>query len=178
MNTSSNPEIETKLLRIERMSGALRGVCTALLVIVGIGAVVAAAAAITGRLTAITFFGGSIPVGNVTQSGRGLIAGAVVLTGLVIGKALYHLRRLADNFSRREIFTSEAVRQIRNFGVTCMLWGVLKIAWAFVPAMTLNQPSAAVGVTMDSLVIGAVIIAISWFAEMATSLREENDLTI
>jgi hypothetical protein len=83
-----------------------------------------------------------------------------------------------DNYSRREIFTAGSAQQIRRFGVTCILWGALKVAWAFLPLALLKDPPRSFVVSVDALVIGAVVVGISWFAEMATNLREENDLTI
>jgi hypothetical protein len=109
------------------------------------------------------------------------VAVLVLLSGAAVWKALAHLRRLLDNYSRREIFTADSARQIRSFGISCMLWVIVKVAWAFVPLLVLSNRPASVVLTSDPLAVGfvgAVIVVISWFAEMATTLREENDLTI
>ena len=102
----------------------------------------------------------------------------ILITGAVGIKALYHLRRLLDNYSRREIFTADSARQLRNFGVSCMLWGIVKLAWAFLPLLALANRGVPVRVSGDTFMIGFVIVLLSWFAEMAASIREENDLTI
>ncbi len=178
MSPSPNPDIEIKLRRIERFSRILRFGSTLLLAFVILGSAFAAVAAATGHLTSITFSGGVIPISEVTSRGRVVLAIATIAVGLVIGKTLYHLRRLADNYTRREIFTTESARQIRQLGVSCLLWGVVKIAWEFLPKFVLPHPPATVNFSIDALLIGAVVVAISWIAEIATTLREENDLTI
>ena len=128
-----NKQIESKLRRIERISILLRGICTALLVPVGIVAVVAAIAVAAGRLTSVNFFGLTVTVADLSSGGRILIAVLGLLTGAVIVKALCHLRHLANNYSRREIFTTDSAQQMRQFGISCMLWGAMKFAWAFCP---------------------------------------------
>jgi hypothetical protein len=178
MNTTMTPQLETKLRRVERASVLLRGICTALLAVVAILAIVAAVNAVTGRLTRVSFNGQSIALADLTSRARIVVTVVALLTGAVIAKALLNLRRLLDNYSRREVFTADSAGQIRQFGISCILWGAIKTLWAFLPMMVLADPPASAGVTVDAVVIGMVIVAISWFAEMATTLREENDLTI
>lgn len=172
-----NPHLENKIRRIEKVSRLLRGICTAVIVPVGIAAVVASVSAFTGRLTHLTYFNQTISTADLEPFGRGVLAIIVLITGAVLIKALFHLRRLLSNYARREIFTGESARLIRSLGLTCILWGVVKIAWALVP---LFQPQAPrlVSINFDTMLIGALIVAVSWFAEMAAELREENDLTI
>jgi UDP-N-acetylmuramyl pentapeptide phosphotransferase/UDP-N-acetylglucosamine-1-phosphate transferase len=50
------------------------------------------------------------------------------------------------------------------------LW-LLSLAISMHPAKTFRGNG-------DALAIGAVIIVIAWFMDMAVDLREENDLTI
>lgn len=181
MNTSNPTPLETKLRRIERTSIVLRGVCRAILVAVGFATVVAVAAALTGRLTRFETFGESVAIPDLPLRGRAIVAVVVLLTGAVAWKALAHLHRLLGNYSRREIFTADSARQIRSFGISCILWVVMKVAWAFVPALVLSNRPVSIVLTSDPLAVGfvgAVIVVISWFAEMATALREENELTI
>jgi hypothetical protein len=178
MNTAMNPQLETKLRRIERISVLLRGGCTTLLAVVAILALAAAVSAIAGRLTSVTFNGQSIALADLTSRARVIVAILTLATGAVIAKALLNLRRLLGNYSRREVFTADSVGQIRRFGISCILWGAIKALWAFLPTLLLQRPPASVGSTVDAAVIGVIIVALSWFAEMATTLREENDLTI
>ena len=116
-------------------------------------------------------------VAGLTLGHRLILA---VVSALAFGslfKCFYHLRRLFGNYSRGEIFTRESVGQLRRFGVACLLWGVMNFVWALSLAISANPVRAYAG-HFDSLVIGAVVIVISWFMEMAVELREENELTI
>ena len=79
---------------------------------------------------------------------------------------------------RREIFTTDSARQIRQFGICCMLWGLVKVAWAFLPLLITAHRLSAYSTSIDPILIGAVIVGTSWIAEMAAALREENELTI
>jgi hypothetical protein len=179
MNTSTaSLQIETKLQRIQRMSVLIRVVCTCLLVLASVGAAVAAIATLVGRGTTVSFFDQAIVVSELSSRGRLLVALVCLLTGAAFAKGLYHLRRLMTNYTRREIFTNDSARQIRQFGYSCVLWGFLKIAWVFLPSLVTTQPAHGVAISADSIVIGGAIVVISWFMDMATTLREENDLTV
>ena len=131
-----------------------------------------------GRLTAISTPGGSIPLDSVTPAGRATLLVTSVLAVAVLLKGLYHLRALLGNYSRREVFAVDSAREIRQFGITCVLWGVLKIVSGFLPLILLGDARDPTHIELDDLLMGAVIIVISWFAEMAAAVREENDLTI
>jgi hypothetical protein len=50
------------------------------------------------------------------------------------------------------------------------LWGV--------SLATSAHPEKSFHGNVDSLLIGAVIILVAWFMDMAVDLREENELTI
>jgi uncharacterized membrane-anchored protein len=174
MNTQS----EIKLRRIERASTLLRAVCTGLIGFFGLVVVVGAVAMVAGRITSINYNSQSFALAGRGLGSRLILAATCVATVCVILMALYHLRRLLDNYSRREIFTTSSARQIRQFGISCILWGAIKIIWAFLPLVLATNPPHSFSLTLDSMIIGAVIIGISWFTEMATELREENELTI
>jgi hypothetical protein len=178
MNSSSNPEIEIKLRRIQRISSICRTICAALTVLFGVLTLLVIGAAFVSTDGKIDYFGQSIALADLTPRGRVILAVVALASGAVVIKALYHLRRLLGNYSRREIFTADSARQLRNFGASCMLWGIMKLAWAFLPLMVLAQRQQPVRVTGDAFTIGFIIVLLSWFAEMAATLREENDLTI
>jgi DUF2975 family protein len=178
MKTYLTTHNEAKLRRIQKTSLVLRGGCTALMVIAVIITIVASVGMGSGRVSSATNFSQSIPLAELTRSGRLMVFAAAWLASAAIIKALYHLRRLLGCYSRAEIFTSDSAAQIRQFGITCVLWGAVKILWAFLPVMILSNPPHATSIQIDTIVIGGVIVAISWFADMAAELREENDLTI
>jgi hypothetical protein len=173
-----NPSNETQLRKIERYSNLLRAVCTALffpVVLITIAAMVAVLAATTAHLN---FEGQVFVPSELALVPRLILTVAVLLAGAVAAKCLFHLRRLACNYMRREIFTIDSARQIRAFGFTCILWGVVKIVWAFLPMLIPAHRLSVYSTSIDPILMGAVIVGISWFAEMAAALREENDLTV
>ena len=173
-----NAHTEMKLRKMERASILLRAVCSGLFALVLIVAAVAIAAVVAGRATSVTYYSQSIAIAELGLQSRLILAATGVATLVVFLKALYHLRRLLGNYARREIFTADSARQIRQFGFSCILWGVIKVIWTFLPLVVAANSPRSVGLTIDSIFIGAVIVGISWFAEMAAALREENDLTI
>jgi|GEM_PF-1879081 uncharacterized membrane protein len=175
MNTTTTA---IKLERIQRISVLLHAACTGLLVFVGIVVGVALIAMFAGRVTSINNGSDSFAIADLTMRSRLILIGVCVCTAAVLVKTLYHLRRLLDNYSRRQIFTANSAREIRQFGISCILWGMVKIIWAFLPMILLKAAPHSFALTLDSVVIGFIIIGISWFAEMATELSEENDLTI
>jgi hypothetical protein len=170
------PEIQAKLQKIKKASIIFRAICKGLLALVtliGLGGVVV-----------VTFGVGGINYDNrIFQSagltlGHRLILGAVTaLTWAVLFKCFYHLHQLFGNYSHGEIFTRESVSQLRQFGIACLLWGVMNFLWGLSLALSAHPAKTFQG-HADSFGIGAVIIVIAWFMDMAVDLREENELTI
>ncbi|AOS43276.1 hypothetical protein Verru16b_00319 [Lacunisphaera limnophila] len=173
-----NSDTETKLLKIERYSRLLRTVCTGLFIPVAIIGVAATTSILAGWTAHITFDGQTFVPSELMLTSRLLLAAVVLAAAAVAAKGLGHLRHLLGNYARREIFTLDSARQIRQLGVTCVLWGLVKLAGAFLPLMLATQAQHTVRLDADILIIGAVIIGISWLAEMAAELREESELTI
>lgn len=173
-----NTQVEAKFRQIERASRVLRGVCTGLFIAVSALALAATISALAGWTKHVSYYGQTFEIGGLDLGWRAAVALLGLVTAAVYLKAFYHLRRLSKNYMRREIFTLDSARQIRQFGVSCVLLGVAKMAWAFLPLAISSNPPAAVGMTFDSILIGLAIVGISWFAEMAAALREENELTI
>ena len=96
-------------------------------------------------------------------------------------KCLYHLYRLLGNYSRGEIFTKGSAEQIRQWGLAWTLLGVVKFAIRFLPrvvSIPSNMPLSEGLDGLDEVVSGLIIVAISWFMEMAAEMREENELTV
>lgn len=173
-----NPQTECKISQIEKNSARLRVFCTVLLVPAIILPVALAVSAFVVHGSTINYFGQTVAVADLTPGGRFALAILSLLSGAVLVKALLHLRRLLSNYAQREIFTADSARQVRHFGVSCVLWGFLKIAWAFLPLMVQGQSVSSVRLSGDTILLGGIIVVLSRFAEMAAELREENDLTI
>jgi len=174
MNSSN----EAKLQKIERASGVLRTVCTVLFVPVAVIAAAATLSILAGWTAHISYHGQTFVPSELALQSRLILAAVGLGTAAVLLKALHHLRRLACNYARREIFTIDSARQIRQFGISCMLWGAVKLVWTFLPLLIGTNQSPVYSATTDSILIGAIIIGLSWFAEMAAALREEVDLTV
>jgi hypothetical protein len=169
-------KIQKKLQKVKKASTILRAICTGLLVLiafVGISSVVCLAFGVGG----VNYNNMIVGTAGLTLGHR-LILGAVCALALgALFKCFYHLRGLFGNYSRGEIFTRESVGQLRRFGIACLLWGVMSFVWGLSLAMS-EHPSKSFQAHFDSLGIGAVIIVIAWFMDMAVELREENELTI
>ncbi len=156
----------------------MRGVSHALFVPVAIIGLATTISILAGWSAHIDYQGQSYVPSVMALQPRVILAVVVVITAAVLLKALHHLRRLANNYARREIFTADSARQVRQVGLSCVLWGVVKVVWTFLPlALSANQP-AVYNASTDSILMGVIIVGLSWFAEMAAALREENDLTI
>ncbi len=67
--------------------------------------------------------------------------------------------------------------QLRQFGIACLLWGVMSFLWVLSLAIS-THPARSFQGHVDAFGIGAIIIVIAWFMDMAVDLREENELTI
>lgn len=170
------PEIQAKLQKIRKVSILLRAICTVLLVLVtftGLGCVVCVTFGVGGVNYDNAIFG----TAGLTLSHRLVLGAVTALTWAVLFKCLYHLYRLFGNYTRGEIFTRESVGHLRQFGIACLLWGVMGFLWILSLAISAHPTKTFQG-HADSFVIGAVIIVIAWFMDMAVDLREENELTI
>jgi hypothetical protein len=169
-------DTQAKLQKIKKVSIIFRVICKVLLALVAL-------LGLCGVLC-VAFGVGGINYDNVLFQTAGLPLGRRVIlsvvTALAFGvlfKCFYHLHRLFGNYSRGEIFTRESVGQLRQFGISCLLWGVVNFLWVSSLALSAH-PARTFHGHADSLAIGTVIIVIAWFMDMAVDLREENELTI
>ena len=169
-------EIQAKLQKIKKISIILRVICKvllALITLVGVSCVVCVAFGV-----GVVNYDNIIFRTNELTLGHRLILGAVtVVTWAVLFKCFYHLHQLFGNYSRGEIFTQESVGQLRQFGIACLLWGVMNFVWGLSLALSAHPAKTFQG-HADSFGIGGVIIVIAWFMDMAVDLHEENELTI
>jgi hypothetical protein len=96
--------------------------------------------------------------------------GIAILCGL-------QLFRLLGFYSRGEIFTRKSAGQIRGWGFACVALGIVKLGYALLPFLVANSRRTQ-GMDLSMIVNGLIIVAISWFMEMAAEMREENELTV
>ena len=169
-------EFEAKLQKIKNVSIILRVICKVLLALItftGLGAVVSVIFGVGGIDYNNVIFGtAGLPIGH-----RLFLGTVTALAFGVLFKCVFHLHQLFGNYSRGEIFTRESVGQLRQFGVACLLWGLVGFLWISSLAIS-SHPAQTFQGHADSLGIGIVIIVIAWFMDMAVDLREENELTI
>jgi hypothetical protein len=94
-------------------------------------------------------------------------------------KGIYHLYRLFGNYATGNIFTAGSTGQIRQLGITALLWFGVNILFAVATiAFVRPPPTHRIPFHFDSLATGVVIIVISWLMQMGAEMREENELTI
>jgi len=170
------PETEKRLKKIQRVSTILRVICKAGFAVVSCVFLAAIVVILIGRGT-VSFADDSVPLAPLFGSGRALLAVATALLLAVGLKGVYHLHRLFGNYGRGDIFTGESAGQIRQLGITVLLWYGANILWAVTTAAFEPAPFS-IQFRSDSLVTGPIIIVISWFMGMAAEIREENELTI
>ena len=60
---------------------------------------------------------------------------------------VYYLHCLLGNYSRNEIFTSSSASLIRRWGFACILWGIMKFLFIFLPGVVPSQSNLGALVT-------------------------------
>jgi hypothetical protein len=173
------PETQQKLDKIKRVSNALRVVCKCLLALTALLFIAATVGILVGTGVTIRSFDLLFPVDSLSVPARLALIDILALSLGVIFKGLYHLDRLFSYYARADFFTTQTAHQIRQLGITAILWAGVNILW-LVAAMGLSTAPHPLSyrLHLDSLFIGVVIIVISWFMDAAAEIREENELTI
>jgi len=175
---SMRPENEAKLRKIRRISGFLRGFCKVLLVLIAIGYLMALVALLANRGGSIGYFDVWFRVGDLTAWGRLLVVAMSTLTSAVWVWCIYQLHQLFGSYSEGHIFTREAVGHLRQMGVACVLWGVMKVLWVGLERALAGTTPVPVQVSAEIIPIGLIVIVVAWFMDMAVDLQEENELTV
>jgi hypothetical protein len=181
-----------RLRRVQRYSASLRSLFLFLFVL---------GAAVWMIVSIITLEGAihprpdpSIRIGNTEYSG-GAVTGSLRAIGYVYAsltvavalKLTFHLVRLFSLYADGKIFSAENVRQIRQIGVTVLLFPAAWIVGLVLPAIL-----PAVGVTgaggppvfaqfvgsVQSVIFGLIVIIVSWIMDVGRQLREEQDLVV
>jgi|SRR5579883_1628897 len=173
------PELEKRLAAIRRFSLIFKWVCQGLFVLLTLLLVICVVGIIAGGDVSVTAFDISLPVRSLVLRQRILLAIIGALGLSVPLKGLYHLVRLFRDFAKDKFFTSDSAGQIRQLGVTALLWAAANFVWIAVAfAFADRHLPRVIYFHADSIVIGATVIVVSWFMEMAAEMREENELTI
>ena len=112
----------------------------------------------------------------------------VAWIGSTLGWALllklnFHLIRLFGLYADGTLFNRENVYQIRQIGITVLLFPALWVLGIFAPGFL-----PAEGVTrtfvessqdpFTQLIVGAIIVVVAWIMDVGRELREEQDLVV
>jgi hypothetical protein len=188
------PENEARLARIKRISGIMRVICKVFLAFCVIAffremCSLAFSRCQTSGVVHCAYWMGVNGVEFNTSEVYGATELVTNFDRVVFGFILalncgalfncgYQLHRLLSNYSRGDIFTKESAGQIRKCGLACVLLGIFHLGVELAPRLIANLHSKQPGGGLSQLCIGLVIVAISWFMEMAAEMREEQDLVI
>jgi hypothetical protein len=133
---------------------------------------------LAGRDGALRDINTSFPIAGVALHLRLVLLGLCALTSAVLARGVYYLHRLFGNYSRGEIFTRKSVGQLRQIGITYLLWGGVGVLWTFLPLVFAAHGQKSYALNLDSVSTGVIILVVAWFMDMAVEIREENELTI
>lgn len=186
------PETERKLARIRKVGKVLGGVWKGLIAITALLLVLAVIRIVTGRGVGIgglgmsvssdstvSAFGLAIPLGALALIQRVILALLIALVFAVEIKALVHLHRLFESYSQGRVFTIEAAHEIRQLGITAILWVVPNIFWVIACfAFARAQMPNPIHLELGAVGLGLVVIFVSWFMDAAAELREDSELTV
>lgn len=126
----------------------------------------------------LTEYRGEVPIAaHVISWIDGLAVAAIFL------KLFFHLRRLFQQYAEGTIFGRENVHQIRQIGITILmfpvLWALVAIAPVFIPVdgqtALLEYDGAG---PLPEVILGTIILVVSWIMDVGRELREEQDLWI
>jgi len=185
------PENEAKLAKIKKISGILQWICKSFLVfcvyiwgdmtwylVSWRGAMPGMRPGIGHAVYWLDFCGVEFKAYDLSDRDRVMVGIFVLLISAVAFNGGYQLHRLFGYYSRGEVFTAESAGQIRKCGMAYVLLGVVKFAWMLVQRFIANAQNKEPTDWPSTVVIGLVIVAISWIMEMAAEMREEQDLIV
>lgn len=96
-----------------------------------------------------------------------------------------HLVQLFELYADGKIFSADNVRQIRRIGITLMLFPALSALGLLVPLVAPSEGTSDgaravaefVG-SIQSFVMGFIVLVVSWVMDVGRELREEQDLVV
>jgi len=132
---------------------------------------------------------GYVRIGLTEYRGAVPLAAQVIawINGLAVSgiflKLFFHLGRLFEHYTQGTIFGRENVAQIRQIGITVMmfpiLWILVAIAPAFIPVdgrtALLEYDGAG---PLPEFILATIILVVAWIMDVGRDLREEQDLWI
>lgn len=171
------PEIEARLRKVRRISSVLRAGCKVLLVLIVISYLMVLVVLLANR-GSVGYFDVWFQIRDLGAGGRLLVLAMSTLTSAVWLWCFYQLHQLFGSYSQGHIFTREAVGHLRQMGVACVLWGVMKIQWVHLSHALSMPATGPTQVSAELIPIGIIVVVVAWFMDMAVDLQEENELTV
>jgi hypothetical protein len=179
------PENEARLVKIKKLSWYLRVICALFMVLCVLVVAKFATGPVFGHnpnwgIGTVWYYydGIGFKIYSLTIHERLLALLFYTLTSAAAFFCALQFFRLLGFYSRGEIFTTQAVRQIRLWSFACVAWGIVKLGWWFLVPLAIANSSHHGGFDLTTLFIGLIVVAISWIMEMAAEIREENELTV
>jgi hypothetical protein len=179
-------ETAEKLKKVQKYSASLRNLFRFLFVLGALALVVETALVVSGAEP----FDTNARIGNTEYSGDSIpgTIRAIAFIGFVLRLAIllklnFHLVKLFGLYADGEIFSAENVNQIRQIGITMLLFPALWVLGLFVPMLI---PGEGLSKTITNggwqpfsgLTLGAIVIVVSWIMDVGRELREEQDLVV
>ena len=180
-----NTETQVKLGKIRKMSKIVRAFCKIGGGLLGIITLLLMILIIIGEKNSTVQFGNSpkISASQLTAGTKCLAIIFAAVVSAVVFKGIYHLHELFGNYAEGNIFTTESVAQIRQLGITLFL--LAGVHYLLDPIMSIlaggwsaNKAGLLLGLPVAELLLGLVIILISWVMDLGRELREENESVI
>jgi bacteriorhodopsin len=185
------PETAAKLQKVKKYSASLRNLFRFFFVSVILGWFARMLVAWTGpkpsepdvvEIAHLVFTGDSVPA-EVR-----VIAYAYFTLGLAISlKIFFHLIKLFALYAQGKIFDAENVHQIRQVGYTILISPILWLLTLFIPLFiatdgvtVATSPNLGlnIGGVFNEVILGTIILVVSWIMDVGRELREEQDLVV
>jgi DUF2975 family protein len=192
-------ETAVKLQKVKRYSASLRNLFLFLFVLGAAMWLISTIIALEGAFVHAgfgppdaVFSEPSVRIGGTEYRGDAVSGGiralGIVFFTLNVALALtltLHLVQLFDLYAEGKIFSAENVRQIRRIGITLMLFPALAALGLLVPLVAPSEGTSNGARTVaefvgsiQSLVIGFIVLVVSWVMDVGRELREEQDLVV
>jgi hypothetical protein len=102
-------------------------------------------------------------------------------------KIWFHLIKLFALYAEGKIFSAENVQQIRQVGYTVLISPALWLLSLFIPLFVAadgmsitTSPNLPlnIGGVFQQIILGTIVIIVSWIMDVGRELREEQDLVV
>ena len=106
-----------------------------------------------------------------------------VLSSAILLKLDFHLIKLFGLYADGKIFTHDNVHEIRQIGITVLLFPALWVLGLLVPTFIPGE-GLTTTITTDGtdpfteIIVGTIVLVVSWIMDVGRELREEQDLVV